>query len=466
VRLLHLSDWHLGRETYNTSRAGDHDTVIGEMLGYAREHKPDLIVHTGDLFDAVRPAYPEMARGVNALQELAVTAPVVVLCGNHDSPALFDLFDQLIGPESRVRFVSRARPPDQGGILSFPTAADEVIRLAPLPFVHANRMLAGFEEPGTWSGVYADRIHLIEQGLARGLDDGFDIGRDVGVFAAHLYVGNAVLSGSERKIQVGENYATHLEHLPAVTYAAFGHIHKPQKLPGNLVDGCYAGSPIQLDFGELGEAKRVVLVEAHPGHPPEIQSLPLSGGRQLWRFEGTMDELAAVAPDVGCVLALLTIHSPSTISDLRIRVQDLLPEAVILDVYPVAADRQLSMTVATTPSGPEPGIGELFRDYLAEQGTRGAAADQVMATFTKLLEAIDTEQEPVFPEEAAISGTPHVGPTTARGEDGHQAHTAVAAHSDAGVRTATCRTCGTTFTTPVRRGRPPSQCPSCQESQR
>ncbi len=471
MRLLHLSDWHLGRETYNTSRAEDHDAVIGEMLGYAREHKPDLIVHTGDLFDAVRPAYPEMTRGVNALQELAVTAPVVVLCGNHDSPALFDLFDQIIGPDSRVHFVSRARPAGQGGILSFPAAADEVIRLAPLPFVHANRMLDGFEEPGTWAGVYADRIHLIEEGLATGLLDGFDNRRDVGIFAAHLYVGNAVLSGSERKIQVGENYATRLEHLPAVSYAAFGHIHKPQKLPGNLLDGCYAGSPIQLDFGELGEAKRIILVEAHPGHPPEVQSLPLSGGRQLWRFEGTMEELATVAPDVGRVLALLTIHSPSTIADLRIRVQDLLPEAVILDVYPAAADRQLGVTVATTPSGPEPGIEELFRDYLAEQGTRGAAADRVMATFSKLVQAIDTEEEPVFPEEAAISGTPHAGlAAPAAGQAGHQAPaaaaTAVAAHPDAGVRTATCRTCGTTFTTPVRRGRPPSQCPSCQESQR
>ena len=162
-----------------------------------------------------------------------------------------------------------------------------------------------------------------------------------------------------------------------MTYAAFGHIHKPQKLPGNVVDGCYAGSPIQLDFGELGEAKRIVLVEAQPGHPPEIQSLPLSGGRQLWRFEGTMEELAMAAPDIGRVLALLTIHSPSTIADLRVRVQDLLPEAVILDVYPVAADRQLSVTVATTPSGPEPGIEELFRDYLAEQGTRGSSRDQV-----------------------------------------------------------------------------------------
>ena len=97
------------------------------------------------------------------------------------------------------------------------------------------------------------------------------------------------LSGSERKVQVGENYATHLDHLPAVTYAAFGHIHKPQDLPGSVVTGCYAGSPIQLDFGELDEAKRIVLVDARPGHPPEIQSLPLSGdgrcggSREPWK---------------------------------------------------------------------------------------------------------------------------------------------------------------------------------------
>ena len=229
--------------TYNASRAEDHDVVLAEILGYAREHKPDLIVHTGDLFDVVRPAYPDMARGISALQELAVTAPVVVICGNHDSPALFDVFGQLLGPRSPIRFVSRARTPDQGGILSFPAAGDDVIRLAPLPFVHANRMLDGFEEPGTWAALYADRIHRVEEVLARGLSDGFDNRRDVAIFAAHLYVGGAVLSGSERRIQVGENYATHLSHLPVVTYAAFGHIHKPQPLPGSLINGCYAGSP-------------------------------------------------------------------------------------------------------------------------------------------------------------------------------------------------------------------------------
>lgn len=403
MRLLHVSDWHLGRASYNVSRAQDHDTVISEMLGYAREHKPDLIVHTGDLFDAVRPGYPDMARAVHALQDLASVSPVVVVCGNHDSPALFDLFAQLLADESGVRFISRARPANQGGILTFPTKDQEVIRLAPLPFVHANRMLDGFESPGSWSGIYADRIHLVEQALTRGLLNGFDNRRDIGIFAAHLYVGGAVLSGSERRIQVGDSYATRLEHLPAVTYAAFGHIHKPQDLPGSLISGCYAGSPIQLDFGEVDEAKRVVLVEARPGQPPDIQSLPLSGGRPLWRFDGSLEELSVAAPGVGRALALLTIRSPSAIADVRARVQDLLPDAVILDVYPVAADQQPGVIIAQPPTGPEPSIQELFLSYLAEQGTRGAAADRVMETFGKLIEAIETEQEAVFPEEAAIS---------------------------------------------------------------
>ena len=459
MKLLHISDWHLGRHTYNTSRAEDHDDVIAEIAAYAREHKPDLILHTGDLFDTARPAYQDMARGIDALQELAITAPVVVVCGNHDSPALFDIFGQLIGPRSPVTFASRARPPEQGGILAFPTAAGEVVRVAPLPFVHANRMLDGFEEPGTWSAVYADRVHLVEQVLARGLLDGFDNRRDLAIFAAHLYVGGAVLSGSERRVQVGDSYASHLDHLPPVTYAAFGHIHKPQNLPGSVVSGCYAGSPIQLDFGELDEAKRIVLVEASPGHPPQIESLPLSAGRPLWRFEGTMEQLAEAAPGVGRALALVTVHSPTTVADLRSRVADLLPDAVVLDVYPVIADRQLGVSIATAPAGPEPGIEELFHGYLAEQGTRGAAADHVMATFSVLLHAVETEQDAVFPDETSMpvgAPLPAPGPVT----DAAAAPSQVPAA--AGVRIATCRTCGATFETPIKRGRPPSQCPACR----
>jgi exonuclease SbcD len=337
-------------------------------------------------------------------------------------------------------------------------------------------MLDGFEDPATWGALYADRVHNVETTLARGLLDGFDNRRDIAIFAAHLYVGGAVLSGSERRVHVGDGYASHLEHLPAVTYAAFGHIHKPQDLPGTVVNGCYAGSPIQLDFGELGEAKRVVLVEASPGRPAESFSLPLSGGRPLWRFDGTLEELAGQAQGVGQVLALVTVQTPTATVDLRAQVQQLLPDAVLLQVLEVPADRRLSVvTTESADSGPEPGVQELFRAFLAEQGTRRVGANRVLSTFNLLLEAVEAEQPIRFPEETALPLL--ADPNAARAADGHPTAPEITTAPEAGMatvpatsvavagtqmRTGVCRTCGTSFEAPVRRGRPPTQCPTCR----
>jgi DNA repair protein SbcD/Mre11 len=405
MKLLHISDWHLGRVTYNEPRTADHDVVLAETIDLARSEQPDLVCHTGDLFDQARPAYPDMVRGISALQELAAIAPVVVLCGNHDSPALFALFHQMLGVDSKIRFIDKARRPDDGGVLYFDTAAGDVLRLAPLPFIHANRMVDAFEEPSRWMANYADRVHLIESALARGLASGFDNGRDVAVFAAHLHVGGAHFSGSERPIHISDTYASRLEHLPTVSYAAFGHIHQPQALPGSVVTGRYAGSPIQLDFGEVGEQKSVVLVEALPGRPAHVQSVNLNGGRPLRRLDGTFDDLRAVAPTVGEELCLVTVHTDTPAVALSEQVRDLFPRAVVLQIHEVCvANRIEVLTKASVAADVEPSFEELFRDYLTEQGTKGAAADRVMRTFESLIAAVDEEQLPAFPEEAFLAG--------------------------------------------------------------
>ena len=69
MRLLHISDWHVGRSTYRCSRAPDHEAVLEETIGHARALRPHLIIHTGDIFDSVRPGYVEMASGIDALQD-------------------------------------------------------------------------------------------------------------------------------------------------------------------------------------------------------------------------------------------------------------------------------------------------------------------------------------------------------------------------------------------------------------
>lgn len=402
MRLLHTSDWHLGRETYRVSRRPDHEAAIDEIVTLAQETKPHLIIHSGDLFDGPRPSYDDLSLGVSALQRLAAVAPVVVVCGNHDSPALFRLFTQLLGDGAPVRFVDVARVPEAGGILEFAGDRDERIRLTTLPFIHANRLVTGFEDPSLRTALYADRVAAIEQRLATGLIEKYDANRDVLLFAAHLYVGGATYGKSERALHVSDTYASRPESVPAVTYAALGHIHKPQALPGGTA-GRYAGSPLQLDFGEEGEDKVTVIVEARPGRPANIEARPMASGRRLLRLAGTLAEIPAQADTARGKLVHVTVRSEDPVPDVADQIEAMLPGAVILEVVEDVASRRLTVLGdADVAEAAEPSMGELFEQYLTQVGTRGPAAARVLESFTILTDAIEGDAFPVLPGAAAL----------------------------------------------------------------
>lgn len=405
MRLLHTSDWHLGRETYRVPRRPDHEAVIEEIVGVAREERPDLVVHSGDLFDAPRPGYEDLSLGADALARLADLAPVVVVCGNHDSPALFRLYAQLLGPSSRIHLVEVPRLPEAGGVLEFEGPRGERARIAALPFIHANRLVPGFEDPSKRTVLYADRVAAIESMYAEALAQGYDASRDVLLFAAHLYVGGATYGRSERALHVSEMYASRGEALPPVSYAALGHIHQPQALAGG-VPARYAGSPLQLDFGEEGEEKTIVLVEARPGQPARIEPRPLSAGRRLLRLAGTLEELGPLAADAAGRLVHVTVRSEDPVTDAEDRVRALLPDAVILEVAEEVASRRLSVVADAGPAEVERGIPELFEAYLAKAGTRGAPADRVLRTFAALLEAVEDNVPPVLDGTSALVDEP------------------------------------------------------------
>ena len=91
ARVLHTSDWHLGVTVRGHSRREDHAAVIDEIVSIAEEARPDLVVHTGDLFDGHRPAMAEFGDAITSLRRLADVAPVVLLAGNHDSAGVFEV---------------------------------------------------------------------------------------------------------------------------------------------------------------------------------------------------------------------------------------------------------------------------------------------------------------------------------------------------------------------------------------
>lgn len=402
MRLLHTSDWHLGKSLYNHSRRADHEAVLQEIVEHARATKPDLVLHTGDVFDSFRPGYDDMHLAVDTVRQLAELAPVVLLRGNHDSLPLFRLLQKLAG-NVRCAFVDQPRRPRDGGVMTFESRLGHRIRLACLPFVHQNRMIDAFEDPAHWTGEYQKRIRAIMEVLHDGLMDSAGEG-DIRVFAAHLHVSGAVLSGSERKVHVADDYAGAIEHLPAVSYAAFGHIHKPQPLPSTLVTGAYAGSPLQLDFGELGEDKSVVLVEAEPGRPARVERLPLRRGRRLREWAGTLAELAAAAEDLGDALCRLFIDTETPDAELSRNIAEAAPALTPVQVVERCAARTLeALDRADDEPVEDAGLGELFRDYLAERGTRDAPAERVLEVFSAVLSAIEVEDAPRLPGEDAFA---------------------------------------------------------------
>jgi exonuclease SbcD len=396
ARMFHTSDWHVGKPLRGVSRTPDHEVVLAEIVAQARDAKPDLIIHSGDVFDGLRPATADLRLALGALNQLGAIAPTVVLAGNHDSGALFDVFAMLLGNGSRVRFVSKARPPADGGIVEVEAGDGTRLRLAPVPFVHANRQIDWFGDPQRFMAVYARRMQLINDILWEGLEDGYDPARDVLIYAAHLHVSGAHLSGSERLVHVSETYAAESSGLPMVSYSALGHIHKPQQVPGR--DAHYVGSPMQLDYGEAGEAKSSIVVDVLPGRPAEVQRLPLTAGRALLELRGTFEQIEARAPQVANELLRAVVESEDPILDLADALAELFPLATLVEMEERIASRTLT---ALDPSeaddeAPEPTYDELLELYLQNTvtGNKTVPAAEVQRLFSTLHDSLHDEGDP------------------------------------------------------------------------
>ena len=413
ARLMHTSDWHLGRTLgrQRLSRDADFDAVLAEIIAIARAARPDLIIHSGDLFDSLRPGALDLARCLHALSDLSEVAPVLVVAGNHDSPVLLEVLEFAVtafGTTAgrgvpRVKFVARGRRPRDGGILDYPAQdGEQRIRVAALPFIHQNRFLDDFTSPASGTRDYARRLRDIQAELYRGLMDGHRQDHDILVFAAHLYVQGAVPSRTERPIEISDTYLTEADALPTVSYAALGHIHQPQAVSRGGLVARYAGSPLQLDFGEAGEDKSVVVVEADPQRPVRVELVPLHAGRRLATFTGTLEGLRTQAAQIGNTFVRAVIVSDEPIMNLGAAAKDAAPQATFVSVDPLCAASQVAVLERADAQGDEPDLPDLFREYLPGHVPAGAVAGDILATFTGLLADTVSETPGIFREEAEL----------------------------------------------------------------
>lgn len=389
MRLLHTSDWHLGLNEHNLDRRPDHDHVLKQIGDIARTEKVDVILHTGDLFDRDYPGLDVLKYGWQHLEELAAIAPVAVLCGNHDSPKLFELMGMILGSRLRLHFLDlgslHAGP---NGILRIPTADGEQIVIGAVPFVkHANVVRSFIEEGISRSTIlYAEFVGNIESQVGEWINAGYDSRHDIRIFAAHLLVADAVPSLSEYKFHMESDFATRAQRIPIADYVAFGHIHKPQVIPG-VLHGRYAGSPVPIDFGERADEKCIFLVTGKPGQRLEINPFPLDIGRKLVQIEGTLDQIALSRETWRGNIAKVIVDIDEPIAQLDARVRDLLVDTEVVSVAPRYLRPTAEALSVVSEDAPAPTIPELFATYLTSSPNTGDP-ERVKRYFNLLLDAV------------------------------------------------------------------------------
>ncbi len=298
MRILHTSDWHVGKRLGRYDRLDETRDAIEELASIADAEAVDLVVHSGDLFDRPVPPMEALQAGLAGLVRLTGggARPVVVVAGNHDSADLFEALAPFLAGW-KIHLVGAIKGPAEGGVLTLETGAGPAL-VACLPFLREGRVVDFMAGTDRWYGQYAERVRRLTEAYSEYLvaEAGSEA---VSVLVAHFMVTGARVGGhgaprGERALHMGEAYAVGEGAIPpSLGYVAMGHIHAPQPVPGANVPAEYAGSLLALDFGEAGEEKRVVIVDAAPARPATVRSIPVTSGRRLVQVSGTWEEISA-----------------------------------------------------------------------------------------------------------------------------------------------------------------------------
>ena len=379
MKLLHTSDWHVGKTIRGASRAEEHRDVLDEMIDITERESVDLVLIAGDLFDTATPS-PESEEIVyRALLGFARTgAQVAVIAGNHDNPRRLRAVAPLL-ELGDVHLVAEATRPDDGGVIDLLSRDGTPVRLAMLPFVskrgivRAADLMAG--EAFEHAQEYSERLRILVDHLCATFT-----GDAVNILATHVFVLGATTGGGERAAHLVDEYAMTAQSFPAsIGYGALGHLHRAQTVASGAPLH-YCGSPLQLDFGETNDVKQANLVTIEPGVPADVTAVPLQSGRQLRTLRGSLEQiLTSDLDEIGDAWLRVIVEGPRR-AGLAEQVRDVLGPGVVDVRVEAPDDGRESKRADHTGKSPT----ELFGEYLESAGVND---ERVSALFADLLDA-------------------------------------------------------------------------------
>ena len=383
MKILHTSDWHVGKVLKGRDRYDEHVAVLRSIVQTARDEDVDMVLVAGDLFETAAPtakAQGLVMRSLLALREDG--RHVVVIAGNHDNQGLLDAVYRPVLGELGLYVLGTPKRPDSGGLITLRTRSGEMINIAALPFLSHRYAVRAAEvmlhETAEHTLDYARRVADIVALLTAGFTP-----EAVNVVMAHATLLGGRRGGGERDVQTTLDYELSASMFPATAhYAALGHLHRQQEIPGPCPI-FYSGSPLAIDFGEEANESVALVVTAAPGIRADARPVPVTGGRRLRTLRGTLEEVIAEGEQAGDAYLRVVLAEPGR-AGLGDLVREKLPNAL-----EVTLDDEHRPRPGTRGGDKPSRVGrsplQLFSDYLGEQNIEDP---RIPRMFAQLLDEL------------------------------------------------------------------------------
>ena len=301
MRILHTSDWHLGKHLNNFPRHPEQQEVLEEICEIADVENVNAIVIAGDLFDTFNPPTESTELFYKTLKRLTNNGNRVVLAiaGNHDSPDRIEAPDPL-ARECGILFAgfpnSKIQPfelesglkviySEEGFISLKLPGIDVPLRILLTPYANEFRIktFLGEENP-------EKELRMVLQKRWEELANKFCDSSGVNILLSHLLIihkGDELPDEPEDEkpiLHIGGAQVIYTENIPQqIQYTALGHLHRKQTITSHTAPVIYSGSPISYSFSEANQKKYVIIADIEPGEPAEIREIELKKGKRLLR---------------------------------------------------------------------------------------------------------------------------------------------------------------------------------------
>ena len=320
MRILHTSDWHLGRLFHGVHLTEDQAHVLDQLVDLVAQAEADVVVVAGDLYDRAVPPDAAVTLLGDVLERIVLGhgVPVVAIAGNHDSPRRVGFGAGLLRAQG-LHVVGPLDPTFRPVVLA---DAHGPVHVHPIPYAEPTDVRIALEndEPRTCDAA----MRALTAACERAPD-----ARHVAI--AHAFVVGGEASDSERPLAVGGADTVSVEAFDGFHYTALGHLHRPQRA-GGRENVRYSGSLLKYSFSEAEHRKGVLLVDLDADGATSIEQVALTPRRDVRVVEGAFADLLAGPPpgESREDYLLVRLTDEGTLHDPMARLQQVYPNALQL----------------------------------------------------------------------------------------------------------------------------------------